>query len=150
MCSKAWVINIWDVGRSVSTSVCLDVSWFVSRSRRRRRRPEVHRKLHSFCNSSYLSRSDRLAPCFTLAFFFILSRASFADDANSMPPTTTGRPDTGTLSGWLWRLAVTRPPTLSAWRVALRGPGTFTSARARLSDSNSSTVPTRSDDDTFS
>lgn len=43
----------------------------------------------SFCSSSYLSRSDRLGSCFTLDFFFILSRASFADPANSMPPTVT-------------------------------------------------------------
>ena len=52
------------------------------------------RVFHSFCSSSYLSLSDRLVSCFTFPFFFILSRASFADDANSMPPTTPGWPPT--------------------------------------------------------
>lgn len=46
----------------------------------------------SFCKMSYLSFSDRLASCFTFPRFFMRSRASFADLANSRPPTTIGLP----------------------------------------------------------
>ena len=79
--------------------------------------------IQRFCSSSYLACSDRLeACCFLSAFFFILSRASFAVAGNSMPPTT----------GW----ALTDgPPTLTV------------APAAGLSDSV--VVATRSVDDAF-